>query len=203
MLDNNNNEFNEEKIENIDDVLPKSENDIPEELPEELSSNEEDFVVDSSTHDLLSETPAKIEETESLLENEEEKQIMSALDEDEEEDSPTTEVFNSNQWDALDIQDSEFEHEEEPVSVEANPILITAEELNNARREAQDSESVTSNSAPETVDSIPEDLKKDVKSVLKYMDQLLENLPEDKIEEFARSEHFNVYKKLFTELGLV
>ena len=34
------------------------------------------------------------------------------------------------------------------------------------------------------------------------MDQLLENLPEDKIEEFARSEHFNVYKKLFTELGL-
>jgi len=128
---------------------------------------------------------------------------MSALDEDEEEDSPTTEVFNSNQWDALDIQDSEFEHEEEPVSVEANPILITAEELNNARREAQDSESVTSNSAPETVDSIPEDLKKDVKSVLKYMDQLLENLPEDKIEEFARSEHFNVYKKLFTELGLV
>ena len=92
---------------------------------------------------------------------------------------------------------------EEPVSVEANPILITAEELNNARREAQDSESVTSNPAPETVDSIPEDLKKDVKSVLKYMDQLLENLPEDKIEEFARSEHFNVYKKLFTELGLV
>ena len=34
------------------------------------------------------------------------------------------------------------------------------------------------------------------------MDQLLDNLPEEKIEEFARSEHFELYKKLFTELGL-
>lgn len=51
--------------------------------------------------------------------------------------------------------------------------------------------------------SIPDSLKKDIKSVLTYMDRLLESLPEDKIEEFARSEHFTVYKKLFEELGLV
>ena len=56
-------------------------------------------------------------------------------------------------------------------------------------------------------DSIEEDdknaeLKKDIKSVLLYMDQLLENLPEDKIVEFAKSEEFATYKKLFSELGL-
>ena len=34
------------------------------------------------------------------------------------------------------------------------------------------------------------------------MDQLLENLPEDKIMEFAKSEQFTTYKKLFNELGL-
>ena len=34
------------------------------------------------------------------------------------------------------------------------------------------------------------------------MDQLLENLPEEKISEFAQSEHFVTYKKLFQELGL-
>jgi uncharacterized protein TP_0179 len=34
------------------------------------------------------------------------------------------------------------------------------------------------------------------------MDQLLENLPEEKIMEFAKSEQFITYKKLFTELGL-
>ena len=34
------------------------------------------------------------------------------------------------------------------------------------------------------------------------MDQLLENLPEEKIMEFAKSEQFVTYKKLFAELGL-
>ena len=52
------------------------------------------------------------------------------------------------------------------------------------------------------ISDIPDDLKQDIKSVLSYMDQLLDSLPEDKIAEFARSEHFELYKKLFTELGL-
>ena len=46
------------------------------------------------------------------------------------------------------------------------------------------------------------DLKTEIKSVLSYMDKLLENLPEDKIAEFAQSEQFETYKKLFKELGL-
>jgi pilus assembly protein FimV len=49
---------------------------------------------------------------------------------------------------------------------------------------------------------LPEDIKQELKSVLSYMDHLLESLPEEKIQEFAQSEHFEVYKKLFEELGL-
>ncbi len=49
---------------------------------------------------------------------------------------------------------------------------------------------------------LPDDLKDQIKDVLKYMDQLLESLPDDKIQEFARSEHFEVYKKIFEELGI-
>jgi hypothetical protein len=49
---------------------------------------------------------------------------------------------------------------------------------------------------------IPNSLKGELKIVLSYMDQLLESLPEEKIEEFARSEYFDTYKKLFKELGL-
>ncbi|MCL1818506.1 MAG: hypothetical protein FWG35_06210 [Spirochaetaceae bacterium] len=45
-------------------------------------------------------------------------------------------------------------------------------------------------------------VRDEIKSVLKYMDQLLESLPEDKIQEFAQSEHFDVYRKLFEDLGL-
>ncbi len=46
-------------------------------------------------------------------------------------------------------------------------------------------------------------LKSEIKGVLSYLDKLLESLPEDKIEEFARSEYFDTYKKIFEELGLV
>jgi len=53
-----------------------------------------------------------------------------------------------------------------------------------------------------SVETLPVELKDEIKSVLSYMDQLLESLPEEKIEEFARSEHFEVYKKLFEELGI-
>jgi len=57
--------------------------------------------------------------------------------------------------------------------------------------------------APATgIAAMPVDLKDEIKSVLAYMDQLLESLPEEKIEEFARSEHFEVYRKLFEELGI-
>ena len=54
----------------------------------------------------------------------------------------------------------------------------------------------------EKVVSIPVELKNEIKSVLAYMDQLLEALPEKKIEEFAKSEYFETYKHLFEELGI-
>jgi len=50
---------------------------------------------------------------------------------------------------------------------------------------------------------IPANFKTELKSVLSYMDRLLESLPEEKIEEFAKSEYFDSYKKIFKELGLV
>ena len=45
-------------------------------------------------------------------------------------------------------------------------------------------------------------LKKDVKTVLSYLDQLLDALPEEKIKEFAESKEFDIYKKLFEELNI-
>lgn len=53
-----------------------------------------------------------------------------------------------------------------------------------------------------SISDLPAQVKNEIRSVLSYMDQLLEALPDDKIEEFAQSEHFEVYKRLFEELGL-
>lgn len=71
--------------------------------------------------------------------------------------------------------------------------LAADKEIENGKDEAAQDDSAS---------SIPGNLKKEIKSVLSYMDQLLENLPEDKIAEFAQSEQFETYKKLFKELGL-
>ena len=49
---------------------------------------------------------------------------------------------------------------------------------------------------------ISSELRDEIKDVLKYMDQLLFSLPEEKVEEFRRSEHFEVYKKIFEDLGI-
>jgi pilus assembly protein FimV len=51
-------------------------------------------------------------------------------------------------------------------------------------------------------DVLNEDLRSEIKSILSYFDQLLEDLPEAKIKEFAQSEYFVRYQRLFKELGL-
>jgi hypothetical protein len=56
---------------------------------------------------------------------------------------------------------------------------------------------------PDDIAEIPAHLRQELKTVLTYMDKLLEALPEDKIEEFAKSSYFESYKKLFADLGLV
>lgn len=43
----------------------------------------------------------------------------------------------------------------------------------------------------------------DIKSLLLYLDHLLESLPDEKIQEFAASEYFNLYRKVFESLGLI
>ena len=216
-LDISNEEIVEPELCNIN-FEDETENDIPQELPEEELAD--DFVVDSSTSDFLEENSTNstdvvqeemelvedghIEEEVAEVENDD---ILNALDEEDDfNDEPATEVFNS-QWDSLDISSEDETDSQE----NDNPIAITMEELTNARilAESQENEPVapvvseiTSEKPASTVDNLSEDLKQDVKSVLEYMDKLLINLPEEKIREFAASDHFEVYRKLFSELGL-
>ncbi len=42
----------------------------------------------------------------------------------------------------------------------------------------------------------------EVRSIVEYMDQLLDELPQSKIEEFANSQYFEIYQRLFKELGI-
>ena len=99
----------------------------------------------------------------------------------------------------------EAEIEETPVPFEDDPEgEIAVDDLEELDIEAGNHPGAAQTTVSAKKDfEIPSDLKAELRNVLSYMDQLLESLPDEKIEEFAKSEYFDSYKKLFKELGLV
>lgn len=78
---------------------------------------------------------------------------------------------------------------------------MTIDDVLEADESSESAEAPTAEQAS-AAEPLPANLKTEIRAVLAYMDQLLESLPESKIEEFAKSEYFDTYKKLFEELGL-
>ena len=68
--------------------------------------------------------------------------------------------------------------------------------------EVLDAESAGSPPSSDSAAGIPDNLKDEIRNVLGYMDKLLEALPDEKIQEFANSDYFVMYKKLFEDLGI-
>lgn len=104
-----------------------------------------------------------------------------------------------------EITTAEEENTEAEAAAEAETITeepFTAIKTEPAQKQglSEKAETILSKNAENKV--LPIHLKDEIKSVLTYMDQLLESLPEDKIEEFAKSEYFDTYKRLFEELGI-
>ena len=135
----------------------------------------------------LAENPA---EADSLIEAEDKK-------EETDQYSPINQVFNSRQWQSEGETDLSLE-EDAPAEV-SEPAEEKTTETVFGKNIDTDGGSAHKTEQPA---NIPQNMRDEIKSVLAYMDQLLENLPEEKIVEFAQSEHFPVYKKLFNELGL-
>lgn len=145
-----------------------------------------------------------------------EKKINELVDDDEgdilgldDEENATKERSADEDATIAEIQEPAVENFQEPM-IEDSLEETSVEEAVIEEAVADETYEEESN-APEPCEtqveqtrqaSIPKNLKEEVISVLSYMDQLLENLPEDKIAEFAKSEHFVTYKKLFDELGL-
>ena len=203
-------------IESINAVDPT----ISETLTEDrLKYLEDTFEDDSEVTEEVEETPEEPvqNETEEVSEEDTVSEAEETIEEDdelEESNEPTEDVFNSPQWDnevpsvenvlaedeAISESDSICEEEiVEPETVEDNIAQDEIDEPNSAEEEVTQ---VVEKPVATNTTSPTSKIQDDIKSVLVYMDQLLENLPEEKIEEFAKSEHFDTYKKLFSELGI-
>ena len=114
---------------------------------------------------------------------------------------PEIEVENEDIVDEAIVPEEPFASDETEIAETEDEIV--EDSINYEEQLVDSSDDFAENT--EIASAEPEmnsDLKRDIKSVLLYMDQLLENLPEDKIMEFAQSDEFATYKKLFNELGL-
>ncbi len=178
---------NETLIEpNLDSIEETTDDTVlQEELPSEISiPKDDDILVESSSTDYIDDLNSNKPDTEPTLTGE--------LDSGSDDATETfTDVFDQpaeapEETDVFGSVDAPFATDETKTEIsESNLDYLTSE------------------SKPgDSTNSDNNELKKDIKSVLLYMDQLLENLPEDKIVEFAKSEEFTTYKKLFSELGL-
>ena len=178
--------------EDFDTFATAVEKDITRgESPEaEVASTEIDEIDEIELEDDFDDENDKEEEDEEV-ESDGEEEIELDLDNLEVEDID----LDENDLDESDIV-SEIDRipSEEGVSVEETLEISSVEAAPDTMAQAPQ--------AGSSIADLPADLKQEIRSVLSYMDQLLEALPDDKIEEFAQSEHFDVYKRLFEELGL-
>ena len=167
---------------------------VKDSLAEEFAENvENETLIEPNLDNIEVHDSDVTEESEDLPEEISIEKNDDILVESSDSDSPETftDVFDeaapAEENDIFDSVDAPFATDEPNTTItESNLDYLTSE------NKPADEGALDSNS----------ELKKDIKSVLLYMDQLLENLPEDKIVEFAKSEEFSTYKKLFSELGL-
>jgi pilus assembly protein FimV len=133
-----------------------------------------------------------VESDEELLSLEEVEDVEGLEEPGQEMETPETLAEEPLEVEELSLDDAEL------------PAELTGEELDEEIPEIEAEEELPSAPSAGTGGggALSGDLKKDVRSVLEYLDQLLEALPDDKIQEFARSEYFGIYQRLFDELGL-
>lgn len=170
---------------------------------EPVTEDEAAFVLDDEGDELQIEEEEPAEEAE----QEPEEIVLDDIDDelvidddlgssfDEAVDDDTELELDDIQLDDIELEDELGESAEE--ALEEEPELITDEQT-----EAEEFAESADEHPRASLADLPEELKAEIRSVLSYMDHLLEALPDEKIQEFAQSEHFEVYKRLFEELGL-
>ena len=189
-------ELAEEAVEELGEDIPELDEleESPAEEAEELESAEG------------AEEEIDLDSLELTDENEEDLMDLEDLGEAPSEDTAaagaadTGEAEEAEEIDIETLETPEEAVEEIPLELEEEGLGGEAEtfDLGAPEQPAETEPSGAPGGATDTSAS----LQDDVRTVLKYMDDLLESLPEEKIEEFAKSEYFELYRKLFDELGI-
>ncbi len=183
---------------------------ISPEKVEEGAAKEEDFTFDLSVIPDV----AEVEEDEPIALSLEELNNIEVSEESIEERMPSSEGENieiavDELSDNVELQDSL----KEPASLEVYgtdeseaglPEGIEIEGIDNIFEEPVPGKSFSESAGviDDKLESLSPETKEELKTVLKYLDNLLEELPEDKIKEFAKSEYYDLYVKILDKLGI-
>ncbi|MBQ1833638.1 MAG: hypothetical protein II114_07710 [Treponema sp.] len=194
---------NEESEQDSEPVISNVEESSGSSESESLDA-QEDNSISQDDYNYLSEDASNGEEEDEKLEpgiSEEPVNTVfkkwDSADPEAQEDAGLDAAVEEDFQEPVEAESGESAQEESPAAEEET--VVPPAEVGDQAEEETVSEQIQPSSG---VSSIPEEMKQEIRSVLAYMDQLLESLPEDKIAEFAQSEQFSTYKKLFNELGL-
>jgi len=126
-----------------------------------------------------------------------------------EEEIVEADIFNEDNGEVSDdFSDDEIadmheeifsQHESIPEVIETSPVTIADSPVIPAAAAVAVTEDVATS---EIVQGLTDETKEDVKTVLSYLDNLFDDLPDDKVKEFAGSEYYDIYNRLFKKLGI-
>ncbi len=175
---------------------------------EDIASLDEAGTEPEATDDELVSVESEI--AEEVLDLEADSMEEMPLEESEEVSIPPQSAESLEIEEILPEDDIELGMEEDlsiPLAEEVEELPVKAETAKKATDIANESVAASrqqkkSGAKGSDVAQLPENFKEELKSVLSYLDQLLDTIPEDKLEEFTKSDYFTAYKKLFEELGL-
>jgi len=172
-----------------------------EEIDDVLSLDDEPFAPEAAGLDLHT------EETDTFPKAEDEIELLESIDDDDSYTNSTEPVEFHPDDIPTSLDDSLFVEAAIPDEPMPEPIAPAVQAAKPAPQTAAEPKPATGTTQSQPSDlppsDVPDKLKHDVKSVLLYLDQLLASLPEEKIEEFASSEYYDTYKRLFDDLGLL
>jgi hypothetical protein len=188
--------FKEAGIEGIDEETV-SLDDVDLEAIEEISLDEElpseGEEAGEVTIDELTEVDLPIEEVGELPEELMEEAVESAEAAEQPVEELPEESFDAG---------IELNEEEEKILSEDFDLTAGVEELPEDEVVTVTGEELEALGEEPTGGGVDAALLNDITTILKFMDTLLGDLPEDKIKEFAQSEYFPLYKEVFEKLNL-
>lgn len=112
--------------------------------------------------------------------------------------------FNADSIPAMETLPAETPGTAAAPAEDDEKIEISLDELNEIQKDISPDQGKDEKTRfiDEQIENLSGQSKDELRTVLSYLDKLLEDLPEDRIKEFAKSDYYDLYVKILDKLGV-